>query len=128
MQETMPKVGAYAITHNISFSGSPFVLYHKWDEANDAVIFSTAIPTSTKIIAEEATILTGQMPAFKAVKTTLIGDYQNLKEAWETTMNYIEQNNLEMVEDGIMMESYLTDPASTPNPAKWQTEIYIQIN
>ena len=39
MKKAMPEIGAYAVSNNISFAGSPFVLYHKWDEANNAVVF-----------------------------------------------------------------------------------------
>ncbi len=127
MQEMMPKVGVYALTHNIKIAGGTFALYEKWDEENNAVIFSCCVPTSSKIISNEPDILTGQLPSFKAVKTVLNGDYENLVEAWEKTMAYIEANGLEMVEGGPMMETYLTDPASQPNPANWVTEIYIAV-
>ena len=80
MQEMLPKVGGYAISNNIRMAGAPFVIYHKWDEANDAVMFSCAIPTSSKITTTESEILTGQLQPFKTVKTILYGDYENLKE------------------------------------------------
>lgn len=127
MEEMLPKVGGYAISNNIRFAGAPFVIYHKWDEANDAVMFSCAIPTTSKITTTESEILTGQLESFKAVKTILKGDYENLKEAWEKTMLYIEDNNLETNETGPMLEVYLTDPTSQPNPADWVTEVYIAI-
>ena len=127
MQEEFPKVGAYAISNNITFAGAPFVLYEKWDEANNAVIFSTCIPTNSRIISNEPQILTGQLESFKAVKTVLMGDYQNLREAWDKTMNYIETNDLEIPKDAAMLEVYPTDPAQKPNPADWKTEIYIQV-
>ena len=56
-----------------------------------------------------------------------MGNYENLKEAWEKTMTYIEENNLETVEGGSMLEIYPTDPSSVPNPADWKTEIYIEV-
>lgn len=127
MQEMMPRIGGYAMTNNIKMAGSPFVLYHKWDEENDAVIFSCCIPTSSKITSSEPDILTGQLNPFKTVKTILKGDYENLKSAWETTMSYILDNDLVLAENGPMLESYLTDPMSTPNPAEWITEIYLAV-
>lgn len=129
MQDMLPKVGAYAITHNITMAGPPFVYYHKWDEANNAVMFSCCIPTTSQVItADDSDILTGQLQPFKAVETTLTGDYANLKEAWDTTMKYITENNLEFTdENGPMLETYLTDPTSTPNPADWITKIYIAV-
>ena len=35
MQDMFPKIGGYAIANNIKMAGSPFVIYHKWDEAFD---------------------------------------------------------------------------------------------
>ena len=127
MKTMLPQVGAYAMTHNITMAGPPFILYHKWDEENDAVIFSCCVPTNSKIVSEESGILTGQLESFRTVKTTLKGNYDNLKEAWEATMKYIADNNLEMIEGGPMLETYLTDPISKPNPAEWVTEIYVAI-
>lgn len=105
-----------------------FLLYHKRDKENDAVIFSSAVPTNSKIITEEDShILTGQLESFKAIKTVLRGNYDNLEEAWKTTMNYIADQNLEVNDSGPMLETYVTDPLEQPNPAKWITEIYIAI-
>lgn len=127
MQEMMPQIGAYAMTNNITMAGKPFVIYHKWDEANNAVIFSCCIPTSSKIMTEDPNVLTGQLEPFKAVKTILKGDYENLKEAWDKSMSYIATNNLTQIETGPMIESYITDPNKVPNPADWVTEIFIAI-
>ena len=127
MQEMLPKVGGYAISNNIRMAGAPFIIYHKWDEANDAVMFSCAVPTISKITTNTSEVLTGQLESFKAIKTILNGDYKNLKEAWEKSMTYIDDNNLQIIENGPMLEVYLTDPTSQPNPADWITEIYIAI-
>lgn len=127
MQEMLPKVGGYAIANNIRMAGAPFVIYHKWDEANDAVMFSCAIPTTSKITTNESEILTGQLESFKAVKATLYGDYKNLKETWDSAMKYATDNNLEVIENGPMLEVYLTDPTSQSNPANWITEVYIAV-
>ncbi|NNE32747.1 MAG: transcription activator effector-binding protein [Winogradskyella sp.] len=127
MQEEFPKVGSYALANNITFAGAPFVLYEKWDEANNAVIFSVCIPTNSRIITTESDILTGQLDNFKAIKTVLNGNYDNLKEAWEKTMAYIKSNNLNVLEGGAMMEVYPTDPSLVPNPADWKTELYIEV-
>ncbi len=127
MTEMLPKVGNYAMNNKIAMAGTPFTYYHKWDEENNAVMFSSCIPTTTKVVSTDSEILTGQLEPFKAVKTTLKGDYDNLKEAWETSMKYIPENGLEFTESGPMLETYLTDPMSTPNPADWVTEIYIAV-
>ncbi len=127
MAEMMPRIGKFVGDNNISMAGAPYVLYHKWDEENNAVMFSCCVPTTSRVITTESDILTGKLKPFKAVKTTLKGDYDNLKEAWETTMKYASENGLQLTETGPMMEAYLTDPMTEPNPAKWITEIYIAV-
>ena len=64
---------------------------------------------------------------FKAVKTVLTGNYDNLKEAWDKAMAYIPANGLEFTENGPYLEVYPTDPSQEPNPANWVTEIYIGV-
>ncbi|MDO6759032.1 GyrI-like domain-containing protein [Tamlana sp. 2_MG-2023] len=123
----MPKISNYASDNNIKMAGAPFVNYLKWDTENNAAIFSCSIPTTEKVISTDVDILTGQLEAFKAIKTTLKGDYDNLKEAWETAMKYIPENGYEFSENGPMLEAYLTNPSTTPNPADWVTEIYIAV-
>ncbi|WP_339895924.1 SRPBCC family protein [uncultured Algibacter sp.] len=127
MQEMMSKVGKYAMNNNIKMAGAPFTSYHKWDQENNAVMFSSSVPTTEKVISSEPDILTGQLKPFKAVKTTLKGDYSNLKEAWETASKYIKDNNLEELHNSSALEVYQTGPMSTSNPANWITEIYIAI-
>ena len=127
MTTMLPKVGAYALTHNVTMAGPPFILYHKWDTDNDTVIFSCCVPTNSKISTNTPDILTGKLDSFRTVKTVLKGNYDNLKEAWDKTMAYIADNNLEVVEGGAMLETYITDPMSEPNPAKWITEIYVAV-
>ncbi|MDP5159002.1 MAG: SRPBCC family protein [Flaviramulus sp.] len=128
IQEMMPKVTSYATNNNIPMAGSPFTQYIKWDEENNAAIFSSCVPTTDKVITEaNSNILTGQLNPFKAVKTSLKGNTKNLKEAWEKAMNYIPANNVEVAVDGPMLEVYKKDIFNTPNPADWITEIYIAI-
>jgi len=127
MQEMMPKIGAYAIANNVTMAGKPYVIYHKWDIENNTVMFSCCIPTTSKITTSDPEILTGQIEPFKAVKTTLKGNYENLQEAWNKAMAYIAQNNLVQPENGMAIESYVVSEHSTPNPANWVTEIYLEI-
>ena len=128
MQEMMPKVGIYAQKNKIQMAGAPFTLYHKYDEENNAVIFSCAVPVSERVItASGSGIQTGMLKPFKALKTTLKGNYTNSKEAWESAYAYLAEKGLEQVAGSSAMEVYITDPMSKPNPADWVTEIYIPI-
>lgn len=127
IQQMMPKVGSYAMSNNIQMAGAPFTYYHSWDEKNGTTMFSCAVPTTERVITTEGDILTGQMEPFKALKVTLKGNYDNLKEAWDVAMKEMEKQGLEFTEDGPMLEVYANDPGEHPNPAEWLTEIYIAV-
>ena len=128
MQEMMAKVARYTQKNKIQMAGAPFILRHKYDEENNAVMFSCAVPVSEKVITESGSgIQTGMLKPFKAIKTTLRGNYTNSKEAWETAYKYLVDNKLEQLAGSAALEVYLTDPTNTPNPADWITEIYIPV-
>lgn len=127
MREMFPAIQAYAAKNNITPAGAPFTLYHKWDQENNAAIFSCCIPTSARVITTESDVLTGQLKPFKAVKTRLNGSYDNLKETWETAMAEIAKSGLELTENGPMLEAYLNNLMNTPNPADLKTEIFIAV-
>ena len=128
MSSMIPEVGAYALSNNISMAGRPFVIYHKRDEVNNALIFAACIPTTLKTTASEPAILTGQLAPFKAIKVTLNGNYTNLKEAWDTALNYAREHQFNISEEGPYLETYLLNADNSSNPAYWKTELFVPIN
>ena len=126
--EMMPIVAMYIEKNKITMAGPPFTLYHQFDPENNAVIFSCAVPVTEKVITDkDSGIQTGMLKPFKAVKTTLKGDYENLIEARETAYKFLTENSLEPLVGTPSLEVYLTAPMSSPNPANWLTEIYIPV-
>ncbi|PKQ46232.1 SRPBCC family protein [Confluentibacter flavum] len=127
ISDMLPKITKYAQENNIAMAGAPFVSYIKWDEQNNAAIFSVCVPTTDRVITTDSDVLTGELPTFRALKTTLKGNYTNLKEAWDVARDYIPKNGLEFPDDGPMLEVYITDQTQYPNPADWVTDIYIAV-
>ena len=124
----MLKVKNYAKNNRIKMAGAPFIFYHKWDEENNATVFSCCIPTTEKTITPlNSDILTGLISPFNAVKATLKGDYKNLKNTWKTLLEFASKNNLQLTENGPMLEVYETTPADGDNPSNWITQIYIAV-
>lgn len=123
------KVGVFVKKNNVRIMGSPFSLYHKYDEANGTTMFSVCYPISEKMITPSGTdIVSGFMERGKYFKATLQGSYDNLQEVWETAMN--ESGNLsdfKVIEKGEPFELYVNSPVTTPNPADLITEIYIPV-
>lgn len=127
MNDMLSKLTAFATQNNITIAGPAFASFIKWDVKNNSTIFFCCIPTSSSTITTESDILTGQMEPFRAIKTTLNGNYTNSKEAWDKTMAYITDQGYEFTEAGPMLEVYVAGPKNYPNPADWVTEIYIAI-
>ena len=127
LKSSMRKVTAFAEKNNIVIAGLPFIHYLKRDSINNATTFECCIPTTEQIISTESNILTGQIIPFEAIKTTLQGDYSNINEAWNTTLNYISKQNLVFPEHGTVIQTFLNDSNAVPNPANWLSEIYFQV-
>ncbi len=128
MAQMLPAVQAYVKQNNLPQTGMPFTIYNEFNQQQGTAIYSTGIPVRDEVITPaDSNILSGSLPKQKVVKTTLKGDYINLKEAWETGYKYIDENGLELNPTSPAFEVYRTDPGIQPNPAEWITEIYIPI-
>ncbi len=130
--ERMPKmigeVKNYMTSNNIEQLGNPFILYNQWNEEAGTAIYSAAIFTPSEVITPaESNVLNGFMPNQSTLKTTLKGDYKNLKEAWDAAYAYIQTNGLTANEGAQPFEVYITGPNENANPAKWITHIYIPL-
>jgi len=116
------------MNNNLPQTGMPFSLYNEYNTELGTSIYSVGIPTRSKVdTPKDAKILCGQLPKQKVIKTTLKGDYKNLKEAWDAGYDYIAKNSLEINEESPAFEVYKSNPDLQPNPAEWITEIYIPI-
>ena len=127
MREMMTNVSNFMDENAIEKYGSPFVLYHKWDEENKTVMFSTCFPVNERIITT-GNILTGFQEPVKTFKTEFIGDYKFSNEAWIAASKAISDVGLIVTENAEPFEIYKVGPENTSNPAKWITEIYIPVN
>lgn len=128
MQEMFADVSLYMEKNNITAMGNPFVLYNEWDEQNNSAIYSAGIFTPSLIITPaESPVLNGMMPVQKVIKTTLKGDYKNLKEAWDAAYMYAQKNNLPVDAGSPAFEVYVVDKERSLNPANLVTEIYIPL-
>lgn len=128
MQTMFSKLHRYASANSITISGASFVNYSQWNETTNQVSFSCGLPTSELEMVNDSTIQSGQIVPFNAVKTTLKGHYNYLKETWDVALKQVTNKGFEFSPNGPMLEIYTTDSSTTLNPANWVTEIYIGIN
>ncbi|MCM8569143.1 GyrI-like domain-containing protein [Gramella jeungdoensis] len=128
MGNMINEVGTYMENNNIEKIGNPFVLYNQWNEDQGTAIYSAAYFTPSEVVTPaESNVLNGYMPKQRTLKTTLKGDYKNLKEAWDSSYAYLQKNGLKADENSQPFEVYVSGPEDNPNPAEWITQIYIPI-
>ena len=124
----MDHINKFVQDNSIRLTGSPFTLYHKFDQENGPSMFSIGYPVAERIVAQDSDILTGYMERGTYFKTILTGAYTNSKEAWEKAMFNAENlKEYTVVENGEPFEIYVNDSNNTPNPAQLVTEIYVPV-
>lgn len=122
------KLNYFFRKNKMAIAGKPFVSYDYFDTSKGITKFSVCYPVNEEIfIAAGSDISSGKQEPFRAVKTTLTGDYSHLKEAWDKTFEYIAKNKLTESDGGNYLESYKIGKETVKNPSKWVTEIYIPI-
>lgn len=114
--------------NKIAMAGKPFVMYDRYDVANDIATISVSIPVSKEIfIAPGSDVTSGEIVAFTCLKTTLTGDYSHSKEAWGKAQKYIADNGFKQNFAGNYTEVYVKSIDDIKQPSKWITEIYIPV-
>ena len=127
-KEMMAHIDKFVVENNIRQTGSPFTLYHKFDQENGSAMFSVAYPIAERIITQDSDILTGYMERGTYFKTILKGAYNNSKEAWEKAMFDAENlKDYSLEENGEPFEIFVNNPENTPNPTQLVTEIYVPV-
>ncbi|MBW1295614.1 SRPBCC family protein [Aquimarina litoralis] len=126
--QMLPSVLSYVKQNNLPQTGMPLTIFNEYNETLGTAIYSSGVPVREEVITpSDSNILCGSLPKQRVVKTTLKGDYINLKEAWEAGYQYIEKNGLVLATESPAFEVYRSGPDVQPNPAEWITEIYIPI-
>ena len=128
LKEMKDEIEKFVSENSIRVTGSPYTIYHKFDQENGTTMFSVAYPIQERIITTDSDILTGFMDRGTYLKTILKGSYNNLEEAWQKAM--FDASNLKdytAQDDGEPFEIYVNSPDRTPDPSKLITEIYIPV-
>ena len=107
-------------------AGSIFTLYHKYDEENKRVKFSSCIPVKERV-NPDGDIALAFMESGRYHKTTLQGAYKYSEEAWEKAFEFAKTDGVTIPENGKPFEVYRKGHTDSANPADWVTEIYLPI-
>jgi effector-binding domain-containing protein len=119
---------AFVEKNDIAIIGSPFITHQTWDKKAKTTIFSMCVPVEEEILTTSGSEISGgHFDEFLAVKTTLTGDYSHNIEAWNKTINYINQKKLIKDIQDLNIEVYKISLPKERKPSKWVTEIYIPV-
>ena len=115
---------AFAAENGMEPIGAPFTIYHTWDGKTTKM--ECGIPVADNSVAGTEGILRASTYAGSALKTVMLGSYENGEEPHNAIADYAEENGIEIT--GAPWEVYLVGPGTEPDVAKWVTEIYYPIN
>ena len=129
MRIMMSKVIYFFKKNKIPMNGKPFVMFDTYDKTRGITKFSVCVPIRDEIFTSAGSDISfGKFDTFRAVKTTLNGDYSHLREAWDKTFAYIEKNKLKESDGGAYLESYKTGRDDVKGPSKFVTEIFVPVD
>jgi effector-binding domain-containing protein len=97
----------------------PCFSYHL-KRPSDIFDFEVGFPVN-KPITPTGRVKVSKLPAAKIVRTTYRGGYEGLGAAWGEFCAWIETNGLSAQDS--LWECYTSGPESSPDPAKWSTEL-----
>ena len=124
----VPRMERFFEKNKLVKNGKPFIIYHKYDRANDFVGFSVCMPVRDSIhILPGSDIQSGEMANYTSLKTTLVGDYSHTQMAWKKAFDYISKNHYERNTSGQVIEVYVKGRNDIKSPSKWITEIYVPV-
>lgn len=111
---------------NLEMAGSPLSVYKSFGLDGGPVELIAAIPVSGDIPEAEG-IVSGVIPAGKALVVQHLGKYEHTGNAWSTAFSYTRYNDLKMDDSVDAYEVYTTDPMMEPDQDKWETMIYVPL-
>lgn len=99
-------------------AGPPFGKYYGMP--TDTVDVEAGFPVSAPITAA-GDVVPGTLPAGSIAEATHVGPYDTLQQTYDELLRHIADAG--MTPANVMWESYLSDPATQPDPATWRTQV-----
>ena len=116
-KEILKKVNQFVEQNGIQPTGNPFVLFDRWEERKNFVVYAFCIPIQEEIVSTTNPNITGgNIPNYLALKTKLIGNtVLHRKKAYDAALKYIAKNKYEEDNGGFYLEVYPTENSNKQN-------------
>ncbi len=118
--EMFGSVFQYAQQNGVALAGPPFARY--LDMSPGLMTVQAGFPVAAAPDSPAGAITVETLPGGPAAVTTHAGPYEQLRDAHAAVQNWIAARGLAPA--GAPWESYVTDPAESPDPKDWKTEIF----
>ncbi|HTT04551.1 MAG TPA: GyrI-like domain-containing protein [Steroidobacteraceae bacterium] len=109
----------FAQRSGAAFAGQPFTRYV--ESSHGLLTIEAGLPV-TAPIAGSGEVEAGTLPGGRMATTTHPGPYDRLMDAYAALERWIEAQGLSIA--GPPWEVYVTDPAGTPDPRDWRTDLF----
>lgn len=119
--EVLPAVFGHAAQGSAPPCGMPFARYHGFGETVDV---EAGVPTQGPGQGTE-TISVSELPAGPAAVTMHVGPYDKLGDAHQALAEWAKANGKSV--SGGPWEIYVSDPSQQPDPAKWETKVFLPL-
>lgn len=103
-------------------TGTPFAIYHEWNEETRQADIEFCIPVDTTRIETEGEVNRRILSKSEGLEVDFYGPYSLVGQAHVLIEEYAKNNEVQLAPIGI--EFYVTDPAEQPDTSKWLTKVY----
>jgi effector-binding domain-containing protein len=126
----IPEVFNWMKEEGVEIAGPPFFRYLSRDSDNNMVA-EVGVPTRTKV-AGKGRITSRELPPGHYASLIFTGNYSDLMQGHKVLDEWIKENKYQ--ETGVLeagefagcrVESYVSDPATEPDPEKWVTDLCV---
>lgn len=133
LADRLGEVFGWLAERAIAPAGPPFFRYHVIDMERQLNV-EAGVPVVTAVEGDDR-VTAGALPAGQYATAIHVGHYDGLIGAVDNLLQWAEAQGLEWdksdAEDGehwgCRLETYLTDPAELPDPAKWETQLAFRL-
>ena len=112
----------FAAKSGIELTVRPIVVYHRLDEK--FAVFEVGMPVAAHTPVS-GNIRFKTMPGGEKVVANYYGEYDTLEDGHNAIQHWLMRYRRK--QDGVIWETYITDPTDEPDPNKWLTRIYYPV-
>lgn len=127
----LPELFGWLAARGVAPAGAPFFRYVTMGQGEGMTV-DVGVPVAAGVAGDER-VQPDALPAGRYAVLTHVGDFANVHAANVALHEWLQAHRLAAApvdgreSPGAHLESYLSDPATEPDPSKWVTEVAIRL-